>query len=542
MAIALPPPPTPLQAELPALRAEAAREAGFDADYRGVRMHVFGSAAVPQARLREAIGAAQSLSDAIRAVGASYYRAGFPATVVSYAVERGDTVTVYVHVVPGRVSAVRGPAPLLPWFRDLPRHAPLTDAQLESDRAGAEQLATRAGEQYRPVFAPDGPDSVVLDLKEPLPGPAQTTVAASFNNYGNRYAGPYLANLGLRHSFASGDELVLSGSAALRLLGLGGDHAGPYHGADASWSRVTRFGNFGVQGHYADFEETAGAFVFKGRLHELALDWQYLPYSSFSQRLSVGARLLHDREAVGAPSQPQAVSCDPLSDLLAQLGLEGCQSAQAGGDVFAEQYDSAELSLGWSWRSVEARHPLEFRFDALARKGLDGGVTPGTGASRAYFLWQPALSLRYALDGNFSLVGAGNAQFGNALLPQQQQFVIGGPTSLHAYLVGAGVGDRGEAASLALEWKGDDGGLAQRLGLRPRLFVEYASATHRQHALGEPAGTVRLADAGAALDFSPVKYVVASFSIGRPILKRGAQDSPDQLQSRLMYFQLAASF
>lgn len=542
MAIALPPPPTPQQGELPALRAEASREPSIAIDYRGVRLCIFGSQLVTEERLREAVGQAASLSDAIRAIGASYYRAGYPATLLSYAADRGGQATVYVRVVPGKVSEVRGAEELRPWFRDLPQHAPLTDAQFEGDRDGADILSTRAGQRYEPAFVPAGRDSVVLDLGQPRPGPAQTTAAASFNNYGNRYAGPYLANLGLRHSFGSGDEFSLGGSTALRMLGLGGDHAGPYHGADAAWSRITRLGSFGVQGRYADFEETADNFRFKGRLHEIGLIWRYVPYTSFSQRLGLEGRLLHDREALGAPAQAATVSCDPLSTLLAQLGLANCQAVRGGADVFEEHYDSAELSLAYAWRSTQAQHQLEFNAGVLLRKGLDGGRTPGTGAGRSYFLWQPALSLRYALSPRFTLAAAGNAQFSGAVLPQQQQYLIGGPTTLHAYLVGAGVGDQGETANLGLEWNGEDGSLAQRLSLHPRLFVEYASSTHRGTALGEPAGTVRLGDAGLALDLSPLPGMVVSFSISRPILEQGGRFSPDQLQSRLMYFQLAAAF
>ncbi|HZR34158.1 MAG TPA: hypothetical protein VFA75_02200 [Nevskia sp.] len=541
MAISLPPPVPPQQAPLAELRAEASQRPSLLIDYGRVHLRIFGSPLLPERRLREAVAAAGNLSDAVRAIGYSYYSAGYPATLVSYAAEKAGSVTVYVRATAGQVSRVSGSAPLLHYFEDLPQHAPLTDAQLESDRTAADALAVRAGQRYRLSFTPAGGDAVALELAEAGAGESQTTAAASFNNYGNRYAGPYLANLGLRQAFSGGDELMLTGSSSVRFLGLGGADSSPYHGVGGGWTHAYGLSQAGFQGSYADFQETVAGVTFKGELHELAASWQQILYTSFRQRLSVAGRLLHDHEALGQPEQPASVSCDPLSSLLAQLGLAGCQVVQGGGDAFSETYNSAELSLGWQWRGAE-QPGIEVQTGLLLRKGLGSGEAPGSGADLSYLLWQPSLSLRYGLGPNWGLLAAGSAQFSGTVLPQQQQFVVGGPYSLHAFRVGAATGDRGESASLATEWKPDAGTLAGRLGLRPRLFLEYASARHRRPALGEPAGTVSLADAGVSLDLQPLPQLGASLSLGRPIVKQGAQNSPDQLQTRLLFFQLAAKF
>jgi hemolysin activation/secretion protein len=542
MAIALPPPIPPQQAPLAELRAEAGHQPSLLIDYGAVHLRIFASRLLPERRLREAVATADNLSDAVREIGYSYYSAGYPAALVSYAAETTAGVTVYVRVVPGRVTRLSGGASVRHFFDDLPRHAPLTDAQLEADRAAADALASRAGERYQPSFTPIGGDAVALDLGEAGEGEPQTSAAASFNNYGNRYAGPYLGNLGLRQSFTSGDELTLTGAASLRFLGLGGGDSSPYHGVGGSWTHVFGLGQPGLQGGYADFQETVGGVTFKGQLHELAASWQQVLYTSFRQRLSLGGRLLHDHEALGQPDQPATVSCDPLSSLLAELGLATCQTVRGGGDAFSETYHSAELSLAWVWRSLEQRRGTEVQTGLLLRKGFSSGDAPGSNADLSYLLWQPSLSIRYGLGPGWNLLAGGTAQFSDAVLPQQQQFVIGGPYSLHAFRAGAATGDRGESASLAVEWKPDPGSTTGHLGLRPRLFVEYASARHRRPTLGEPAGTVSLADAGLSLDVQPLPQLGASLSLGRPILKQGAQNSPDQLQTRLLYFQLTAKF
>lgn len=524
------------------LRAEAGGEPSFVVDYKGVRLRVYGRLMVPEQRLRLGIAAAESVSDAVRSLGLRYYYDGYPAPLVSYAVDRTGQPTVYVRLVAARVSRVAGPPELLPYFADLPRQGPLTDARLEADRAVAAAAAARAGRQYAPVFTPDGADAVVLDLGPAKAGERRTSLAASFNNYGNRYAGPYLANAGLRQSFASSDEFTLTGAASARMLGLGGQHSEPYHEGDLGWTRIASFGTASLQGRYATFQESAPAVVFNGKLDELALGWQTNLYTSFRQRLSFDLRLLHDHEVLGEASIPAAVDCTGLGSLLQQLGLETCETVRNGGDAFSENYASAEVSLGYRWRTLEAQHAFELQATALLRKGLSAGNAPGSRADLSYLLEQPSLSLRYSLTPRWSLAASGNAQFSGGVMPQQQQYIIGGPLSLHAYMVGAGVGDRGEAASLAAEWSGDADSYAGRHGLSPHLFVEYASATHRNSALGEPAGTVSLADAGASLEWKPVHGLDASLSLGRPFLRHGGQSSPDQLETRLLFFQLAAAY
>ena len=542
MAISLPPPLPPQQGALTELRAEAGHEQALSIDYKSVHIRIFGSRLVPEQRLRAAIAAAATLSDAVRSIGYAYYSGGYPATVLSYAAEKDTQVTVYVRVVPGRVSAVTGPAELLDYFKDLPRHAPLTDAQLEADRNAADAVAQRGGLQYQPVFKPAGADAVTLDLGEAKPGDARFSAAASFNNYGNRYAGPYLGNLGLRQSFSSGDEFTATGSSSLRFLGSGNDGAGPYYGGNGSWMRATRLGELGLAGSYASFQETTDGVTFKGKLYELEASWRYVLLTDFRQRLSLEARWLHDHEALGEPETTTPVSCDALDDLLVQLGLESCEAVQHGGDALSENYHSAELALSYVWRSLEWQHPLELQAGALLRKGLGAGSTAGSPADLSYLLWQASLSLRYDLTSHLNLLAGGNAQFSDAVLPQQQQFVIGGPTNLHAFLVGAGVGDRGETANVSAEWRGDQDGWMEHWGLRPRLFVEYASVTHRQPVLGEPSGSVSLADAGAAVDIRFLEQLGGSLSVGRPAAKHGEQFSPDQLETRLLFFQLAAKF
>lgn len=543
LAIALPPPITPQQGSVVELRAQSQVQHGQVIEYRkGTRIHVFGAPAADPDQLRQAVVAAETLSDAVRTIGYVYYVSGYPATLVSYAASLQAVVDIYVRVVPCRVTDVSGAPELRAYFSDLKDgQAPLTAARLEADRALADGLAQRAGVQYQPRFVPAGDGRVVLDLGQAHPDQRQPYVLGTFGNYGNRYAGPYLATASLRDSFSSGDEFTLSGGASVRFLGLGGAHSEPYHEGDAGWSRVTPYGVFALQGRYADFSQSVQGVRFNGKLSSGSVSWLYPLYSDFQQRLNVQGKFERDHEAIDAPVA--TAGCNPLGGLLSLLGLSSCPvTVSSGGEALSEQYNSAELGLSYVGRVQHGERQAELQAGLLLRKGLGPHQSAGSGASLDYFLWQPSFSARYAFTPHWSVLGDGSFQFANSVLPQQQMFVIGGPASLHAYQAGAGIGDHGENLLLGLEWKGYDDSWVERHGLRPRGFVEYGATSLARRSVGDPNGTVAIADVGAAADLRFTSWLAGSLSLAQPVYRRGEESSPDGLAGKYVFFQLAAKY
>jgi len=543
MAIALPPPIDPQEGSPLELRQQWLAQPALSIDYQGAHLHVFGSHLAPAERLRQAVAAAANLSEAIRAIGYVQYSSGYPASLVSYAaVNDGAGYDIYVRVLPGRVREVQAPPALQRYFADLAEgKGPLTDTALESDRVLADGLTERAGERYRAVFTPLGGDEVRLDLGQPAPGARQTAVLGSFSNYGNRYAGPYLAQAGLRQAFSTGDELTLTGAGSVRFLGLGGARSEPYHEGDGGWSRVTRFGVFALQGRYADFSQQVQGIRFNGTLESGSAAWLYPVYSDFRQRFNLQARVLREHEAADTPAQ--TVNCNVLGGLLELLGLVNCPLVTApGGEVLSELYNSAELGLSYVGRSQQGERQNELQAGLLLRKGLGRHHAGGSGASLDYFLLQPSFSLRYALTARWTALADGSFQLSNNVLPQQEKFVIGGPASLHAYEAGSGIGDHGESLRLGAEWKGYADSCTERYGIRPRGFVEYGSTRLEAGALGAVDGRVTVADAGAATDLRFNSWLGGSLSLAQSFYSRGAQNSPDGLATKYVFFQLAAKY
>src|SRR5438128_1358452 len=104
MAVALPPPLTPALGKLEELHAHAGSE--MIISFGPIRMHVFGSAVLSHDQVQAAAARATNLSDAVRALGLAYYRAGYPAAQLTYALSGQD---LYILVTLGRVSSVTGP-------------------------------------------------------------------------------------------------------------------------------------------------------------------------------------------------------------------------------------------------------------------------------------------------------------------------------------------------------------------------------------------------------------------------------------------------
>lgn len=516
MSIALPPPVTPQLAPIEQLQAQAGD--ALVLDYHGIHLHVFGplidTHAVDPALLRKQVAAAETISDAVRQIGYLHYAHGYPAALVSYGVAgRQD---LYVRVAPGRVSAVKGPQELAAYFDDLPRQPVLRDSTLEADRALADARSERAGETYHPLLRPAGGDAVVLDLGQAGHSGHQTAGLLDLSNYGNRYSGPYLAQAGLRQSFSSGDEVSLAGLSSLRFLGLGGADSEPYHEGDLGWTRVTRYGVFGFDGRYARFRQRDAGTELGGLIGTGGLSWLLPLYADFQHRLNFDLKADRSYESIDAPT--------------------------GGGKALSEAYNSFEAGLGYTQRIEHDTRRYEIKAGLDLRKGLSRDYSDASAANLAYLVLRPAFALRYEPNQHWGFGGEGRLQLGGSSVPQLEQFVIGGPASLHAYEAGVGVGDRGESYRLGADWKDVGDSWTARHQLQPTAFVEYGSTRLNQKAIGESSGRVSLADAGLEVRMHFTRWLGGTLSAAQPFYRHGEENSPDGLKRKLVYFDLAAKF
>ncbi len=516
MAIALPPPITPQPAPLAQLRAHPAHEVLLD--FRGVRIHLSGplieAGVVSRERLQKEISSLDTPSEAVREIGYLHYVAGYPATLVSYAV--GDDKDLYVRVSSGHVQSVKGPAAISGYFGNLVSTTWLKADRLERDRTLADALSDRGGQTFKSELRPVGGEAVVFDLGEPADSGHQTAAVAEFSNYGNRYAGPYLFDVGLRHSFASGDELSVAGVTSTRFLGLGGSHSEPYHEGDLGWSRISSFGVFGLQGRYADFQQHLPGGVIDGKLDNASLSWLLPLYADFQRRLNFTGSVDH-------------------SDQTARVEADDTR-------LLAERYFSVGTDLSYVQRIEHNDRRTEIRVELGLRHGLGQESSTETAANQDYFLLRPSFSLRYSINPHWTFAGEGNFQLSGSALPQQEQFVLGGPGTLHAYEAGVGVGDRGGNLRLSTEWKDSGDSWIARHQLKPRLFAEYGSAVRSHGAADGSTARVALADVGADVEMHLTHWLAGTLSVAQSVYDHGGEFSPDGLAKKYVFFQLAAKY
>jgi hemolysin activation/secretion protein len=125
-------------------------------------------------------------------------------------------------------------------------------------------------------------------------------------------------------------------------------------------------------------------------------------------------------------------------------------------------------------------------------------------------------------------------------VPEQQQWVLGGISSLHAYVPGVAVGDSG----LLLRLSGERVLLDHaRWNLRLRGFLEYGAARYAQDEAPRPAGgTQALADAGAEVVLGCKPYLEMALTAAAPWFDQGVQPSVLSETRSHFFFRLTARF
>ena len=507
--VSLPPPIPPQQLTREAIASGARQQVSVR--FMHYRMHIaFDERVISDDTLGRAISGNDSLRDALASIARAYYDAGYPAARVCYAQDGDD---VYVQVRRGQLDGVRGEPPVLVYFDDLPVGQALRSTDLEPRRALAGVAAARAGISLSPKFVPVDSDGAILDLGTPQGGPRQTYVQADFSNFGSRYSSRYMLDALLRQSFASGDELRIAATTGLRGFAFSDASAGAYHDGSAEWTRVSRYGLLGADARYSEFTQYVTQAQLDGELDNEGISFLRPLYADLSMRWNLKLRIdrTHRRTAVDS----------------------------SGEEVYAEQYNSVEADSLYVWQPQTTRSQWGLQARLVARQGLGSHTTTLSPANLDYFLLRPSLNLHYVPDGPLSYAFDAEGQLGGAVMPDQEQWVLGGPTNMRAYLPGYAVGDTGGSGRLSAQWRPVSRGTLQ---LQPKALVEYGYSRYHADVPGRPSGAVRLADAGLQLDLRWRSWLEASLSVARPFYESGTDNAQAGSGKEFYYFQLSGRY
>ncbi|MBI2384367.1 MAG: hypothetical protein HYV18_09890 [Gammaproteobacteria bacterium] len=472
MPVSMPPPLPP--AQLPPAQIRISPE-DYVFHLYGYRIRVAGAGNLEREEIAALFVGAANLSDVVQRISQLIYENGALNSQVYYALVDHD---LYVLCAPRPIAGVRGDPRLRPYFAELTGARRVNAERFEPLRVMASAYSERAGYAVEPRFVQTPSGRLMLDLDaEPTAAP-RMRLGLRAGNIGNRYVGENLVDLSLDYATTRGTELQAVARAAPPALN-GGDAGRTYREASLAANAISPHGFYGATARWMRYEHPESAT--RGQLVELGASWTSLLSASERRRLIQQARLG-----------------------LVQRSTE----ASAGGELlFAESYAVAEWTPSFVHMSSRGPWDTDIQLFASAAKGFPAGGTPITQADLDFISVRPGLRVQVAHDRGTRHGAAFLAQFTGDRMPEQQQWALGGPDTLAAYLPGTLAGDGGGLVRLHGEYPVAGRRMAR---LTFELFGEYGyaqSIVDRRRNQAADAGAALRLQLGRGLDLRAIAAV-----------------------------------
>lgn len=470
MPIDLPPLPPPDLSTISELKDRGSNS--VDLQVAGYQTRISGTSLLTSEEVKKALGPATDLSQAVRALNALYRLKGYVAVKILYVL---DGQTLLIHANEGCIAKIDAPPRLQGYLDDLIGDCALTAARFTKEKVLADLLVDRAGQTVTPDlrFDPNGNDVTIVLNGVPIENHDRTDWSLSIGNPGNRFLGRYFGGAGVRHHTRRGTELTATYTRALTSIGSsprGGKRLDAYQlGAGI----VHPWGLFSASGSLVEYEQEIAGIDLDARTLQYELAAQHLLPSPDNGRWVLSEKLLYVDSEIRAR----------------QFNL----------DLQDETYPAIELGTVYSQAFNLMNQALSAQFSLALRHGLgdQDGTFAISGRRGDFFLGEPGLQLRWEIPGKHRLQWTTNAQITSDSLPQQQQWVLGGLSTISAWLPGVLVGDSGYHSVLAFSfapWQ------IRERPLNVSLFAEIGSAEFED--LPSPLNERRtLSDAGIRLQY-----------------------------------------
>lgn len=440
MAVDAPPALPPIAAPVQELR-QAAAGSRIRTAFGEFELSIDAAGILDADDINDAIDGATDLSTAVRLIARAAYIAGYPGAQLSYA---RDGNTVWLRLRPGEIAGARAPEPLNQYFASM-EPVPLRADDLEPRRALASVHADRAGTDYQARV--DSPDDGrgTLRLRETGGNDRNAQTYVEIGNPGNRFVGRHFIDGLMRRGFGSGDELT--GFARFAITAWNDEEDSDLNELLLNWSRVNRFGIFGLGWHRVGYDLNVGGEPISAEIREAELTWLYPLFADFASRTTLRAKAERTRNEVYTDGDGQLIR--------------------------RELYTSGEAGVGYTRTMLLGADRIELESELAFKQGFGDDNVALTVADLGYSLWRPAVRGRYISKSGQTWTLEYSGQFSSDAVPEQQQFVLGGVGNLHASLPGLAVGDSGGLARL--QWQPTD---RQWLGVigKLKVFAEYGYA------------------------------------------------------------------
>ena len=518
MAADLPPaaPPDPPAVVAP---APAAAETIY-VDTDEYHYSVLGNTLLPRETIEAAIKSAKTPKDALDALNRAYVDAGYFLVVIGGEV---DKKLVAFRVLQGRIAEIEAPDDLRPYFKGIYNRSDLTQSTLIRDSALAEIYSSRQGVRPKGTFSPSkeiGGTKLTV-VEEEIPDAKPWAAGLAFNNLGGRFSSRY--TWGASGSVRPGGGLELTGTYTQGIPGLTSESAGAsYKIGTLGASLVTPWGIYALNYSQTQYQiGEAGAPVFPAGTVEFGgITGTQLVYSDATTRFVL-------TEGLTRYSNVQSVF-DGLSDIVDQNYTVGNVGAA---------YNRNFSLLGQN-SSFGATVTVAKGFSARSGTFLPADL----GIPDPHFiLGQGSVTGTFGLPYGLSAGIAINGQYTSFVLPQSQQWVLGGFGNLSAWLPAVLIGDSGALGRVTLSsptWQWST------FTFNASGFGEAGMSRLEQRGAGEPY-TRALGDAGFSISGNTAKGTSLTLAYAWPVWYRNidgiVRDNVDRNRANL-YFTLNQSF
>lgn len=435
-------------------------------------------------------------------LGVLYRAGGHPFVNIQYAREPVSH-HIYVIVNQGYLDEIKAPPLLKPFFEPFKNQPDLTPQDFKAAQILAGIKAKRAGVKVSSKFKirKGLPQAFILDMKtKPDPAHNRLLWTTSFGNPGNRFLGRYFGFTGLQFNAPNGDVLGLTYGRSF--TGLGKAHGGKdYNYWQASYSTINTFGLYGVSGSYTHYQlnnqygfgETQRAKTFTGSMQGS----QFL-FATKATRWLINEKLKYVDTTTAVTDAP-----------LTQTFPSGLVFPVKGQKTIDERYGVFQLGMTLNHSRLLFGQIATIQLSGDYKRGFAGKINDLAGTNRQtdfnIFAGQMQLIYRLAWKMRFDLLVKGQRSIDKEV-PQQEQWVLGGPGKLSAYLPGILIGDTGTYGRFSFRLPVLDLGPFS-WGLT--LFTEGGTATYADRT-GSRSAVRAVADAGVKLEFKIGKWFALS--------------------------------
>ena len=513
-------PPAPPETQ-PAtmLVAQAPTAEPIAVDSHGYHYAIAGNTLLTPAVIVAIVEAADTPQKAVDALRLAYQRAGYPLVAL-----RGEVSNklVAVQVINGRITEFDvTPPSLAPYFAGLEGRDDIDRNTLIRKGALAEFYAAREGLRPSVNFAPAAEvgGTKLIATAQPIEGASPWNANLSFGNFGSRYSSRYLWQAA--GAVRPGGGLELTANYGQGIPGLTSDSSGStYKTAALGGSLVTPWGFYGLSLNRV-------SYAYGERVSQLA------PVGEITFGSITGTQLLFADEVSRWTVNEVFTHTDNEIDV-----FEGTFR------LTDQHYDLITLGTSFNTSFAVLGQNASATVTASVSRGLSqrkGTFLPDDiGVANPRFT-QVVGSVNYqqSLPAGASVALAFSGQWADTILPQNQQWVVGGFGNLTAWLPAILVGDSGmllraTAQSPPWQWKG--------VSVTGNALVDAGLVNTYYTPEGRPANRAA-SDAGLSVSGSLRGGTSATLAYAWPLAARNVELSTLNAAGRAnLYFTLSQSF